>query len=238
MPCCSSAVATSATCASRLRCASRLLASTPHNSRETTSGKRNARTLVMTRPDRMATANSSSEREDAAPAPRLERERRRIPRLVAPCYEPADPGHGMADETIDGVRISDDRFGRDGNEGEVGEHGRCAYHGAGGIGTGRAWRRPGRDPAAISRCTPALDRSLDRHQSRRLSRARPASGDLVAPADARGRAGAARRRRTPLRRPRSRDDRRRTRHPGADPAPAAPGADVAGRRRRADLCRA
>jgi hypothetical protein len=76
----------------------------------------------------------------AAPAPRLERERWRIPRLIAPCYEPADPGHGMAGESINSVRISDDRFGRDGNEGEVGEHGRCAYHGAGNAETGGAWR--------------------------------------------------------------------------------------------------
>jgi hypothetical protein len=36
----------------------------------------------------------------------------------------------MIGEAIDGVRVADDRFGRDGNEGEVGEHGRCAYHGA------------------------------------------------------------------------------------------------------------
>ena len=110
-----------------------------------------------------------SERVDAAPATLFEPERRRIPRLVAPCYEPADPGHRMAGETIDGVRISDDRFGRDGNEGKVGEHGRCAYHGARGIGTGRAWRRSRRHPAALSRSDPAVDRSVDRHQSRCLS---------------------------------------------------------------------
>ena len=72
-----------------------------------------------------------------------------------------------------------------------------------------------------------------------LSRGRPADRDLVAPADARCRTGAARRRgagATASRDPATR--RRRARHAGADPAPAAPGAEIAGRRRRPDLRRA
>jgi hypothetical protein len=58
MPSRSSAVATAATCASRLRCANKLLASTPHNSRETTSGNRSPRMPVIARPEAMAAASS------------------------------------------------------------------------------------------------------------------------------------------------------------------------------------
>src|SRR4030095_9335200 len=98
------------------------------------------------------------------------------------CYEPADPGHGMTDETIDSVWIADDRFGRDGNEGEIGEHGKSAYHEAPDAGTGRAWRRPGDQAAAVPRRAASLDRSFDRHQSCSLSGRRPARRGLDEPA--------------------------------------------------------
>ena len=189
-------------------------------------------------PCRDRDSEQQKEREEAAPTPRFEGERRRIPRLVAPCYEPADPGHGMTDETIDGVRISDDRFGRDGNEGEVGEHGRRAYHGTHDAETGRAWRRPERDrrrfPAAPE---PWIDLSTGINSSpypvtdlpvEIWSRLPAHDAELALLAAAAKRYGVGDPA-TIVAAPR---------HAGADPAPAAPDAEVARRDRRPHLRRA
>ena len=90
-------------------------------------------------------------------------------------------------------------------------------------------------PAGSPRRAEALDRSLDRRQSARLSPARSCAGRLDAPARQRSARGPRSRRRLALRG--GRDSRRRPRFAGADPDAGADRAARGGRRSGPDLPR-
>ena len=210
-----SASATAWTWACRLRWASKVLARTAVSSSARQMRQEDVAQARDDEADEQAHRDQQQHEDDALRALLDGRIVLRIPRPIGPCYEPADPGHGMTERAIESVRIADGRFEGTSNEGETGEHGtlpiifpiteatvlKPIVHGGD---LGEVMRRFPNAPQAVAR-------PLDRHQPRAISGRRPGRGGVGAAAVARRGTGAAGRGGEALRRTRSSDDRSRRR---------------------------
>ena len=154
--------ATAATCVYRLRCASERTGSECGDDKPGTALKELGRGWRQWR----ARKNADSQQQDGYVTPCATPIEGARPNstLVAPCYQPAKPGHRMANPTVKGVRVAEPasrsgamraraanmsdpkaQVARPGEKGGVG----ALPITAPGTGTGAPWRRP-RAAAAVS----------------------------------------------------------------------------------------